>query len=202
MATWPGSPSQPGAACYTDEETEAGPAAGPQPCGGEWERPGCALPTCLPEALPSISLPGSSGNHPISAWTTSQVTRSRCYDHPMSTEGAFVHGTRRWTDLSRGGQMTGSSGKRGRCLCQRSSRTHCAPSLSHRRPQARGVRVSVHHPGRSAMLAPSSVSGARRPPPPLLFPHPFENSISSPDLPWVTDRCRVLSEMPSGGRAR
>ena len=67
---------------------------------------------------------------------------------------------------------------------------------------ARGV-VGLRPPprGLSAVQAPPSsatgVSGAPLPPSPH---HPFESSISSPDLPRVTDRNgRVLSKMPGAG---
>lgn len=123
MATWPGSPSQPWQP-VTQTRRQGGPAS-PQPCSGEWERPGCALPTCLLEALPSINLPGSSGNHPISAWTTSQVTRSRCYDHPMRccNRGCFC-AQDKTVDRSVSGWTSDREQQEGwACLCQRSTPT-------------------------------------------------------------------------------
>lgn len=173
------------------------------------------MPTCLLEAPPSISLPGSSGNHPISAWTTSQVTRSRCYDHPTSTEGAFVHRTRWWTDLSLGEQMTGRSGQGGRCIGQHSLHPHCVFSVSHQCPQARGARVSIQHPGGSQPRWPSSlVSGSEAPAPiPLkaqsllqTCPGSLTNAVSSARCPVVGGQdnkfCFVSKQMRGGGPLR
>lgn len=91
----------------------------------------------------------------------------------------------------------GQRGGRGTLLVLQRSHTQLTRRLSHQCPQHTEGPVSTRRPGGSRQPGPPSTA-------PLPLPsHPFESSISFPELPRVTDpHGRVLSKMPRWGEGR